>query len=204
MVYKYNKEKLLFEKTYKLLKYKIFTFILLIALAGTLISSVKLKNNSDELKEIIKQKEQRIALIKQPLREETYIKDLYKNIGFKLNDEQAEKFERLALKYRDQIEEAKVPATLVWWIAFKESRFNPEATNGESSAKGQFQFLDGTWNAMCKLKGVGRGGRFNEEKQVEILLTYLNYLYRKHGDWGKSMHEYHGGEYQYPMSFLFK
>lgn len=204
MIYKYNKEKLLFEKTYKLLKYKIVSFILLTCLAGTLISAISLRNKTEELKEIILNKEKRISLIKQPLREETYVQDLYKNIGFKLTPKEYKTFERLSLKYKNKIEDAKVPATLVWWISYKESRFNIEASNNESSAKGQFQFLDGTWDTICKLKGVNKQGRFNEEKQVDILLGYLNYLYNKYGNWSDCMKEYHGGEYQYPVTFLFK
>jgi hypothetical protein len=204
MYYRFNKEKLLFEKTYKVLKYKIVSIILLLCLSGTLLSAITLKSKADVLKQIVKEKEKRISLIKQPLREETYVKDLYNSIGFKLTPKQYKTFERLSLKYKNKIEEAKVPATLVWWIGYKESRFNPEATNKESSAKGQFQFLDGTWNTMCKLKGVSKQGRFDEEKQVDILLTYLNYLYNKYGNWSDSMKEYHGGEYQYPVTFLFK
>lgn len=207
-LYKYNKDSLVFEKTYKLLKYKIFSIILFLFFVGTLISAMgfktKLERETQNLKKVIENREKRISLINEPLRYETYVEDLYGSIGFKLTPEQYETFERLSLKYRNKIEEAKVPATLVWWVSYKESRFDIEANNKSSSAKGQFQFIDVTWNTMCKLKGVGRGGRFDEEKQVDIMLTYLNYLYNKHGNWNKSMEEYHGGVYQYPISFLFK
>ena len=207
-LYKYNGDSLVFEKTYKLLKYKIFSVILFLLFSLTLISAIgfrsKLETETQNLKKIIENMEKRIELIEEPLRDETYVEDLYRGIGFRLTPDQYETFERLALKYRRKIEEAKVPATLVWWVSYKESRFDIEASNKSSSAKGQFQFIDVTWNTMCKLRGVGRGGRFNEEKQVDIMLTYLNYLYNKHGNWNKSMEEYHGGVYQYPISFLFK
>tara|TARA_R110000782_G_scaffold130857_1_gene222564 strand:- start:281 stop:895 length:615 start_codon:yes stop_codon:yes gene_type:complete len=204
MLYKYDKENLIFKKTYKLLKYKLISLCLLLFFAGTLISAIQLSTEKEGLQKVIRQKDRRIATIIQPLRVESYVEDLYKNIGFTLTEEQYKKFEYLSLKYRDKIEEAKVPATLVWWVAYKESRFNVKADNSTSTAKGTFQFLDGTWNAMCKLKGINTGGRFNEEKQVDILLTYLNYFYHREKNWGEVMHHYHGGEYQYPIKFLFK
>tara|TARA_R110000782_G_scaffold51708_2_gene111340 strand:+ start:326 stop:937 length:612 start_codon:yes stop_codon:yes gene_type:complete len=203
-MYKYNKNSLIFEKTYKLVKYRIIVAILSIFFASTLISAIKLKTEVLEKEQIIKQKQERIETIKQPLRNETYIQDLHKNIGFKLTEDQYKKFESLALKYRDKIERAKVPATLIWWLAYKESRFNKKAENNSSTAKGLFQFVDGTWNSMCKLNGTNIDGRFNEEKQVDVILTYLNYLYNKEKNWGKVMHRYHGGDYQYPITFLFK
>ena len=153
---------------------------------------------------VIKQKEKRIALIKEPLREDTYVQDLYKNIGFKLSPSQYKKFSELALKYRTKIEDAKVPVTLVYWVAFKESRFDVNARSSESTAKGMFQFIDGTWNSMCKFKGVSHGGRFDEEKQFDIMLVYLNHQYHKEKSWKRVMYNYHGGEYLYPTNFLFK
>ena len=204
MLYKFNNESLLFERTYKLLKYKVITTVLLLALGGTLISAMKLVTEKEHLEKVVKQKEKRIALIKAPLREETYVEDLKKNIGFDLTAEQYATFKNLSLKYRNKIEEAKIPATLVWWVSYKESRFDVGAKNKHSTAKGQFQFLEGTWNEMCKLKGTSKRGRFNEEKQVDIMITYLNYLYNKYGNWEQVMKEYHGGNYQYPITFLLK
>lgn len=96
--------------------------------------------------------------------------------------------------------------TLVVWIAFKESTFNVEAKNKKkgSTACGLFGFIDSTWNEMCKLKGVSTQGRFDEHKQVDILITYLNYQYNKHGSWYKVMRAYGGGNLQYPLTFLLK
>ena len=187
-----------------MLKYKAVSLVLLLFFSGTLISVIQTNTEKNHLEEVIKQKEKRIALIKEPLREDTYIEDLYKNIGFKLNKVQYEKFSELALKYRTKIEDAKVPATLVYWVAFKESRFDVNARSSESSAKGMFQFIDGTWNSMCKFKGVSHGGRFDEEKQFDIMLVYLNHQYHKEKSWKKVMRNYHGGEYLYPTNFLFK
>jgi hypothetical protein len=204
MVYKFNNERLVFERTYKVVKYKAISTVLLLALGGTLVSSMKLNTEKEYLEKVVKQREKRIALIKQPLREETYVEDLSKSIGFSLTKDQYETFEKLALRYRDKLEEAKIPATLVWWVSYKESRFDVDAKSKSSTAKGQFQFLDGTWNEMCKLKGTSKRGRFNEEKQVDIMITYLNYLYNKYGNWEQVMKEYHGGNYQYPVTFLLK
>ena len=94
--------------------------------------------------------------------------------------------------------------SLVVWIAYKESRFDVKAKNPTSSACGLFGFVDGTWNEMCKLKGVGTEGRFNEDKQVDVLITYLNYLYNREKDWYKVMKAYGGNKIQYPFKFLIK
>lgn len=203
-MYRYDSENLVYVKTNKLLKYKIIVAVLFLSV--TFLSFVTAKSHLEiaEKENIIKQKENRIKEITAPLREETYVQDLYKAIGFKLTKEQYNRFSQLALKYKNQIEEAKVPATLVWWTAYKESRFNVNAENETSSAKGMYQFLTGTWNEICKMKGYNLDGRFNEQKQVTVMLDYMNYLYDKHGSWEKSVEEYHGGEYQYPVLFLMK
>ena len=202
--FKYDSENLVYRRTNKTLKYRIIVAVLFISFVATLVSAVKLKSEIGEKEKIIKEKENRIKQINTPLREETYVEDLYRAIGFKLTEDEFERFSFLALKYRNQIEEAKVPATLVWWIAYKESRFNVNAENKTSTAKGMYQFLSGTWNQICKMKGYNVGGRFNEQKQVTVMLDYMNYLYNKHSSWEKSVEEYHGGEYQYPVLFLMK
>lgn len=203
-VFKFNKDKIAFQKTDILLKYKAIVAVLAILFSLTLISAMKLKTEVVTKEIIIKQKEDRIKIIRTPLREENYIEDLQKAIGFKLTNKQHKEFTKLALKYKEQIEEAKVPATLVWWIAFKESGFQKDMKNPKSSSKGLFGFIDGTWNEVCKMKGYNNTGRFREEKQVRVLLDYLNYLYNKYNSWEGSMFEYHGRVYQYPVLFLFK
>lgn len=203
-IFKFNKDKIAFQKTDILLKYKAIVAVLAILFSLTLISAMKLKTEIITKEIIIKQKEDRIKTIRTPLREENYIEDLQKAIGFKLTNKQYKEFTKLALKYKEQIEEAKVPATLVWWVACKESGFNLKAKNPDSSSKGLFGFIDGTWKEVCKMKGYGTEGRNNEEKQVRVMLDYLNYLYNKHGSWKDGMQEYHGQVYQYPTNFLFK
>lgn len=203
-LYKYDSEALVYRKTNRLLKYRIIVAVLFISFGATLISAVQFKSEIGEKERIIKEKENRIKQINAPLREEFYIEDLIQAISHNFTEKEKLQVEDLALRHREKIEKAKVPMSLVVWIAYKESRFNPKAKNSESSASGMFQFLDGTWNEMCKLKGVGTEGRFNEDKQVDILITYLNYLYNKHEDWKAVMQSYHGGKLQYPFKFLLK
>ena len=203
-LFKYDSENLVYRRTNKTLKYRIIVAVLFISFGATLVSTVKFKSEIGEKEKIIKEKENIIKQINTPLREETYVEDLYRAIGFKLTKEQYERFSFLALKYRNQIEEAKVPATLVFWVFYKESRFNVKAENNNSTAKGLGQMLDGTWNEMCKMKGYSIDGRFNEQKQVTVTLDYLNYLYERYGSWDKTMEAYAGFKYHYPVNFLLK
>ena len=203
-LFKYDSENLVYRRTNKTLKYRIIVAVLFISFGATLVSAVKFKSEIGEKEKIIKEKENRIKQINTPLREESYVEDLYKAIGFKLTEDEFERFSFLVLKYRNQIEEAKIPATLVFWVFYKESRFNVKAENNNSTAKGLGQMLDGTWNEMCKMKGYSIDGRFNEQKQVTVTLDYLNYLYERHGSWGKTMEAYAGFKYHYPVNFLLK
>lgn len=203
-LYKFNKDSLLFEKTNKLLKYKIITSTLVIIILFLCSFSAEKIIKEKHLYTTINNKDKKIKQIITPIREETYVEDLYKTIGFNLSEEDYSRFSELSIKYRDEIEKAKIPASLVWWIAYKESGFDINEKNLKSSAKGMFQFLDGTWNACCKMAGETVQGRYNEDKQIRIMLVYLNYLYNKHKDWKKSVSEYHGGKYHYPVNFLLK
>jgi hypothetical protein len=210
-IFKFDENDLVYKKTNILKKYKAFIGLLLIIIISLSFSSFKMFEYTNNLKKeiILKEKElnytiNKIDKIREPISENKYVEDLYNNIGFNLNPTQFSRFEYLSLKYKKLIDEKQVPATLVWWVAYKESNFKIEAQNKESSAKGMFQFIDGTWNLICKIKGYKKEGRFDEEKQVLVMLDYLNYLYNKHQSWSKVMNEYHGGEYQYPVTFLFK
>ena len=203
-LYHYDSEALVFRKTNRLLKYRVIVAVLFISFGATLVSAVQFKSEIGEKEKIIREKENRIKQISSPLREEYYVEDLIQAIGHNFTEKEKLQVEDLTLKHREKIEKAKVPMSLVVWIAYKESRFDTKAKNSTSSACGLFGFVDGTWNEMCKLKGVGTEGRFNEDKQVDILITYLNYLYNKHGDWKTVMVKYHGGKLQYPFKFLLK
>ncbi len=102
-------------------------------------------------------------------------------------------------KYKRLINAYKVPHNLLWFIAFKESRLNPKADNRSSSAKGMFQFIDGTWKEMCKKGGKDLKGRLDEAQQVEVMCIYLNYLYEKYGNWERVHNEYVGGVKHYHL-----
>jgi hypothetical protein len=134
-----------------------------------------------------------------------FLKELKENMKCNLSREENRELNRLAIKYRSLIDSNHIPHALVWRVSFKESRFNIKAVNKQgSSAKGLFGFINSTWNAMCKRAGMHNGGRFDERKQLLVMIEYLNYLYSKHGNWNSAMREYHGGKFLYPVSFLFK
>lgn len=61
-------------------------------------------------------------------------------------------------------------------MARVESRFNPRASAGSSSAKGMFQFIDGTWEQYApKLKSEGYPlDRYNPEASTAAAAMYLN------------------------------
>ena len=203
-LYHYDSEALVYRKTNRLLKYRIIVAVLFLSVSLLSFVAVKTKAEIGEKERIIKEKENRIKQINSPLREEYYVEDLIEAIGHNFTEKEKLQVEDLALRHREKIEKAKVPMSLVVWIAYKESRFDVKAKNPNSSACGLFGFIGGTWNEMCKLKGVGTEGRFNEDKQVDILITYLNYLYNREKDWKIVMVKYHGGKLQYPFKFLLK
>ena len=203
-LFKYDSENLVYRRTNRLLKYRIIVAVLFLSVSLLSFVAVKTKAEIGEKERIIKEKENRIKQINSPLREEFYIEDLVEAIGHDFTEKEKLQIEDLALRHREKIEKAKVPMTLVVWIAYKESRFDIKAKNPNSTACGLFGFIDVTWNEMCKLKGVGTEGRFNEDKQVDVLITYLNYLYNREKDWKTVMVKYHGGKLQYPFKFLLK
>jgi len=191
-IYKFNKERLAFEKTNEVLKWRIISFILFLAVGFLLISAQKVKTVVEL-----------VPIKTEPIKESNYVKDLYKSIGFTLTNSEYKRFEYLALKYKDKLEENHIPATLVWWIAFRESNFKLDAKNPNSSAFGLFGFTNGTFNSMCKLGGI-KNNKNSEETQVEAMIEYLNYLYSRHNSWNASIQEYQGKKSLYPISFLLK
>ena len=203
-MYKFDSENLVYVKTNKLLKYRVIVAVLFLSVSFLSFVTAKSHLEIAEKENIIKQKENRIKEITSPLREDVYIDDLIKAIGYNFTEKEKLQVEDLALTYKDKLEKAKIPMTLVVWIAYKESRFDHKAKNPNSSACGLFGFVEGTWNEMCKLKGVSTEGRYNKDKQVEVLITYLNYLYNRYGDWKTVMKAYGGNKIHYPFNFLVK
>lgn len=123
------------------------------------------------------------------------------SIGNSINPSPKEesRLKQMYFKYKGMINAYKVPHNLLWYIGFKESRLNPKAANKGSSAKGMFQFIDGTWTQMCKKGGLNKGDRLNEAQQVEVMCIYLNYLYDKYGNWERVHNEYVGGVKHYHL-----
>lgn len=182
----------------------IFIFILLY---GNKVINSQLNDTVTKYEKIIKIKNNHIKKLQTPYSniDSVFLKELKENMKCNLSREENRELNRLAIKYRSLIDSNHIPHALVWRVSFKESRFNIKAVNKQgSSAKGLFGFINSTWNAMCKRAGMHNGGRFDERKQLLVMIEYLNYLYSKHGNWNSAMREYHGGKFLYPVSFLFK
>ena len=182
----------------------IFIFILLY---GNKVINSQLNDTVTKYEKIIKIKNNHIKKLQTPYSnvDSVFLKELKENMTCNLSREENRELNRLAIKYRSLIDSNHIPHALVWRVSFKESRFNIKAVNKQgSSAKGLFGFINSTWNAMCKRAGMHSGDRFNERKQLLVMIEYLNYLYAKHGNWNSAMREYHGGKFLYPISFIFK
>ena len=195
-------------KKYTILKYRVLTTVLVSLTLFTVFSFVpenKLLQEDILLKEqIIKEKEEEILKAKAKIKTENYVENITNKIGHKFTKSEIRQIEEFTDTYREVIEEARIPMSLVIWIAYKESNFNHLAKNPKSSASGLFGFIDGTWNSMAKIGGVSNSGRYDKDKQVKMLTIYLNYLYRQKKDWKATMVMYHGGQLQYSVKFLDK
>ena len=124
-----------------------------------------------------------------------------KSINIQLSEFKEKKLRYLYFKYKQLINNHNIPANLVWYIAIKESNLDVNAKNPKSSATGLFQFINSTWKEMCKRGGMDISGRFNEEKQVKVMLTYLDFLYNKYGNWKDVHKEYVGNVIMYKLPY---
>lgn len=86
----------------------------------------------------------------------------------------ASKSDLVALIARKAVEHGISPI-LALQIAFKESSYNPKAHHPVSSAKGLYQFIDGTWKNYCK------GDVYDAEDNLQCFLTN----YPTHKSWWK-------------------
>jgi hypothetical protein len=127
--------------------------------------------------------------------------DFRRSLPLKMTDAQEKRLHYLYFKYKDVINKHHIPNNLLWYISFRESGFNVNAKNSESSASGLFQFILSTWKAMCKRGGMDISGRFNEAKQVEVMCIYLDFLYAKYGNWKDVHSEYCGGKIIYKLPY---
>ena len=87
----------------------------------------------------------------------------------------------------------KLPSGLLSAINMQESRGNTSAIGPQTkygTAKGGFQFLDGT----AKRFGLLGDDVFNTGKSAEAAAKYFQYLYEKFGSWEKAISAYHAGE----------
>lgn len=87
----------------------------------------------------------------------------------------------------------KLPSGLLSAINMQESRGNGNAIGPQTkygTAKGGFQFLDGT----AKRFGLLGDDVFNTGKSAEAAAKYFQFLYDKFGSWEKAISAYHAGE----------
>lgn len=87
----------------------------------------------------------------------------------------------------------KLPSGLLSAINMQESRGNANAIGPQTkygTAKGGFQFLDGT----AKRFGLLGDDVFNTGKSAEAAAKYFQFLYDKFGSWEKAISAYHAGE----------
>jgi hypothetical protein len=124
-----------------------------------------------------------------------------KSINVQLSEFKEKKLRHLYFKYKQLINNHNIPANLIWYIAIKESNLDVNAKNPKSSATGLFQFINSTWKEMCKRGGMDISGRFNEEKQVKVMLFYLDFLYNKYGNWKDVHKEYVGNVIMYKLPY---
>ena len=87
----------------------------------------------------------------------------------------------------------KLPSGLLSAINMQESRGKGDAIGPMTkfgTAKGGFQFLDGT----AKRFGLVGDAVFNTGKSAEAAAKYFSFLYGKFGTWEKAISAYHAGE----------
>lgn len=156
------------------------------------ISTIKILQTKNQIIQHLEVKDQDTAI---------EWKDFRKSLPLTMSKQEENKLHSLYFKYKDLINSHHCPHNLLWYIAFKESRLNLNAKNSSSSAQGMFQFINGTWNAMCKKAGLNTGNRYDEYKQVKIMCVYLDYLFDKYKDWQLVHKEYTGGVIHYKLPY---
>jgi hypothetical protein len=210
-MYKFNQETLLWEvDEQKQFKYNFFKKATIGVVISFLVMVLYFDAEAQKQRDTIVMQKSKIDTLQMYLNHlqatgqdsATEYADFRRSLPLKMTDNQEKKLKYLYFKYKDVINKHHCPHNLLWYIGFKESKLDKNIHNSEgSSAKGIFQFIDGTWNAMCKRGGMSISGRFNEAKQVEVMCLYLDFLYSKYGDWKKVHKEYCGGVMVYKLPY---
>ena len=201
-LYYYDNDTLTFEKG-KWLNGLYISFLLnILIVAGLLSNNVSVNMKYLNVINVLRQKENTIKHLEVKSQDSaTEYADFRRCLPLKLTLNEEKRLNYLYFTYKNLIEKHHCPHNLIWYIAYKEGRFNTNSKNSISSAKGMFQFINGTWNNMCKRGGMDVFGRNNEIKQVKVMCIYLDYLFDKYKDWTKVHKEYCGGVIMYKLPY---
>lgn len=201
-LYYYDSESLTFEKG-KWLNGLYLSFLLnILIIAGLFSNNVSINMKYANVLNILKQKEKTIKHLEVKSQDSaTEYADFRRSLPLHLTLKEEKRLHNLYFTYKPLIDKHHCPHNLIWYIAYKEGRFNTTSKNPTSSAQGMFQFINGTWNNMCKRGGMDIGGRYNEAKQVKVMCIYLDYLFDKYKDWKKVHSEYCGGVIVYKLPY---
>jgi soluble lytic murein transglycosylase-like protein len=82
------------------------------------------------------------------------------------------KVEQTIIKYCDKYDvDPNVPLK----IAYAESRYNPDARNKSSSAKGVYQFIDSSWKSYSQKAGRGGESVLNADANIETAIWTIKH-----------------------------
>jgi hypothetical protein len=201
-LYYYDRDSLTFKKGKWINGLYLSLILNMLIIAGLLSNNVSVNMKYTNMLSILKQKEKTIKHLEVKSQDSaTEYTDFRRSLPLKLTLKEEKRLNHLYFTYKSLIDKHHCPHNLLWYIAFKESRLNLNAKNSSSSAKGMFQFINGTWNVMCKRAGLNTTNRYDEYKQVKIMCVYLDYLFDKYKDWQLVHKEYTGGVIHYRLPY---
>ena len=201
-LYYYDRDSLTFKKGKWINGLYLSLILNMLIIAGLLSNNVSVNMKYTNMLSILKQKEKTIKHLEVKSQDSaTEYTDFRRSLPLKLNLKEEKRLNYLYFTHKSLIDKHHCPHNLLWYIAFKESRLNLNAKNSSSSAKGMFQFINGTWNVMCKRAGLNTTNRYDEYKQVKIMCVYLDYLFDKYKDWQLVHKEYTGGVIHYRLPY---
>ena len=201
-LYYYDRDSLTFKKGKWINGLYLSLILNMLIIAGLLSNNVSVNMKYTNMLSILKQKEKTIKHLEVKSQDSaTEYTDFRRSLPLKLTLKEEKRLNHLYFTYKSLIDKHHCPHNLLWYIAFKESRLNLNAKNSSSSAQGMFQFINSTWNAMCKRGGMDISGRFNEAKQVKVMCIYLDFLFEKYKNWQLVHKEYTGGVIHYRLPY---